>query len=251
MNACRLSGRHIGSLRVVVSGAGAAGVAVTRMLLEARIGKIAVADRDGLIYEGRPGLGSTPVKARLAQETNSALRTGSVSDALVGADVFIGLSSGRVSNEAVTSMAPGCFVFAMANPDPEMDPSVAHPNVAVLATGRSDYPNQINNVLAFPGVFSGALRVRATDITQGTKHAAAQAIAALVEDDLSPEKVIPSVFDPRVARRLLPQRSQRRHGWKASRVASRGSRRAFTVVASADMFRSMVMCQHGWSNEEA
>jgi malate dehydrogenase (oxaloacetate-decarboxylating) len=198
VNACRLVGKEIGSLRAVVSGAGAAGVAVTRMLLDAGIGDIAVADRQGLIYEGRADLVDSPSKAALARDTNRSLRRGSVADALAGADLFIGLSSGRVPDEAVGSMAPDAFVFAMANPDPEVDPEVAHRNVAVIATGRSDYPNQINNVLAFPGVFSGALSVRASRITTGMKQAAARAIADLVGDDLAPDLIIPSVFDHRV-----------------------------------------------------
>jgi malate dehydrogenase (oxaloacetate-decarboxylating) len=198
VNACRLTGKRMEDLRAVVSGAGAAGVAVTRILQEAGIGEIAVADRQGLIWQGRPDLAGSPIKARIARETNRELRQGSIVDALAGADLFIGLSSGRVPDEAVASMAQDSFVFAMANPEPEVDPEAVHPNLAVIATGRSDYPNQINNVLAFPGVFSGALRVRASRITTGMKHAAAGAIAGLVGDDLSPEHIIPSVFDPRV-----------------------------------------------------
>ena len=198
IGACRLTGRRLEDLRVVVSGAGAAGVAVTRILLDAGIGEIGVADSRGLINRDRTDL--NPVKQALAHDTNKQNRSGSVEDALAGADVFIGLSAGRVSDESVASMAEGAFVFAMANPDPEVDPEVAHRNVAVIATGRSDYPNQINNVLAFPGVFKGALAVRAPRITASMKRAAADAIAALIPDEeLSPGYVIPSVFDPRVA----------------------------------------------------
>ncbi len=197
-NAARLTGRTLGDLRAVVSGAGAAGVAVTRMLLDAGIGDIAVADTRGLIFHGR-AVGMTPVKQALAADTNRAGLRGSVVDALAGADVFIGVSSGRVPDEAVGSMAPSSFVFAMANPDPEVDPEAAHRHTAVIATGRSDYPNQINNVLAFPGVFRGALDVRARRITPLMRLAAADAIAALVGDDLSALHIIPSVFDPRVA----------------------------------------------------
>ncbi|HVU72405.1 MAG TPA: NADP-dependent malic enzyme [Mycobacteriales bacterium] len=198
IGACRLTGRRLEDLRVVVSGAGAAGVAVTRILLDAGIGEIAVADSRGLINRDRTDL--NPVKQALAHDTNTQNRSGTVEEALAGADVFIGLSAGRVSDESVASMADGAFVFAMANPDPEVDPEVAHRNVAVIATGRSDYPNQINNVLAFPGVFKGALAVRAPRITASMKRAAADAIAELIPaDELRPGYVIPSVFDPRVA----------------------------------------------------
>jgi len=198
-NAARLTGRTLGDLRAVVSGCGAAGVAVTRILLEGGIGDIAVADTRGLIHSGRAE-GMTAVKHALAADTNSSLLRGSVVAAMRGADVFIGLSSGRVPDEAVASMAPSSVVFAMANPDPEVDPEAAHGNVAVIATGRSDYPNQVNNVLAFPGVFRGALDVRAARITPGMKLAAAAAIADLVTvAELAPTYVIPSVFDARVA----------------------------------------------------
>ena len=199
--AARLTGRTLADLRVVVSGAGAAGVAVTRMLLDAGIGDIAVADRSGVLWTGRGagGAGMTPVKQALAADTNRAGHRGSLVEALAGADAFIGLSSGHVADEAVASMAPSSFVFAMANPEPEVDPEGAHRNVAVIATGRSDYPNQVNNVLAFPGVFRGALDVRATRITPRMRLAAADAIAGLVGGDLCATYVIPSVFDPRVA----------------------------------------------------
>ncbi|MEP6696096.1 MAG: NADP-dependent malic enzyme [Pseudonocardiales bacterium] len=196
-NAARLTGRTLGDLRVVVSGAGAAGVAVARILLGAGIGEIAVADSRGVIYPGRGDL--TPVKALLAADTNSARFTGSVADALAGADVFIGLSSGRVPEAAVASMAADSFVFAMANPDPEVAPEVAHRHARVVATGRSDYPNQINNVLAFPGIFRGALDVRARSISEGMKLAAAAALADIVADDLTADLIIPSPFDERVA----------------------------------------------------
>jgi malate dehydrogenase (oxaloacetate-decarboxylating) len=196
-NAAAVTGRSLADLRVVVSGAGASGTAVSRMLLAAGIGDIAVADSKGILHTGRADL--TPVKAALAAETNRAGLTGSVEKALRGADVFLGLSAGTVSEEAVASMAPDCFVFAMANPDPEVDPEIAARYARVVATGRSDYPNQINNVLAFPGVFRGALDVRATRVTEGMKLAAAAALAAVVGGDLREDNVIPSVFDPRVA----------------------------------------------------
>ncbi|MGV9320480.1 NAD(P)-dependent malic enzyme [Streptomyces sp. NPDC003660] len=196
-NAARLSGREIGQLRVVISGAGAAGVAIARMLIEAGIGDVAVADRKGVVSAERTDL--TDVKRELASFTNKAGLTGTLEDALAGADVFIGVSGGTVAEEAVASMAKGAFVFAMANPNPEVHPEVAHKYAAVVATGRSDFPNQINNVLAFPGIFAGALQVRASRITEGMKIAAAEALAAVVGDDLAADYVIPSPFDERVA----------------------------------------------------
>ncbi|MGW5331553.1 NAD(P)-dependent malic enzyme [Streptomyces bauhiniae] len=196
-NAARLSGRDIGQLRVVISGAGAAGVAIARMLIEAGIGDVAVADRKGVVSADRTDL--TDVKRELASFTNKAQLTGTLEDALAGADVFVGVSGGTVSEEAVASMAKGAFVFAMANPNPEVHPEVAHKYAAVVATGRSDFPNQINNVLAFPGIFAGALQVRASRITEGMKIAAAEALASVVGDDLSADYVIPSPFDERVA----------------------------------------------------
>ncbi|MGW3204677.1 NAD(P)-dependent malic enzyme [Streptomyces sp. NPDC001135] len=196
-NAARLSGREIGQLRAVISGAGAAGVAIAKMLVEAGIGDVAVADRKGVVSADREDL--TPVKRELAGFTNKAGITGSLEDALAGADVFIGVSGGTVPEKAVASMAQGAFVFAMANPNPEVHPDVAHKYAAVVATGRSDFPNQINNVLAFPGIFAGALQVRATRITEGMKIAAAEALAAVVGDDLAADYVIPSPFDERVA----------------------------------------------------
>ena len=159
LNAARVVGRPISDLRAVVSGAGAAGVAVTDILLEAGIGDIAVGDSVGIISSSREDL--TPVKAALAARTNRLDIEGSIEEAMAGADVFIGLSAGKVSDEAVASMAPGAIVFALANPDPEIHPEVALRTAAVVATGRSDFPNQINNVLAFPGIFRGALDVRA------------------------------------------------------------------------------------------
>jgi malate dehydrogenase (oxaloacetate-decarboxylating) len=196
-NAARLSGRALGDLRAVISGAGAAGVAIARMLVGAGIGDVAVADRKGIVSADRKDL--TPVKRELASFTNKARLSGSLKDALAGADVFIGVSGGTVPEEAVASMAKGAFVFAMANPDPEIHPDVAHTYAAVVATGRSDFPNQINNVLAFPGIFAGALQVRASRITEGMKLAAAEALAGVVGDDLAADYVIPSPFDERVA----------------------------------------------------
>ncbi|NYV73642.1 NADP-dependent malic enzyme, partial [Streptomyces sp. UH6] len=196
-NAARLTGRTLGQLRAVISGAGAAGIAIAKMLLEAGIGDVAVADRKGVVSSDRTDL--TPVKAEIAAMTNKARISGSLEEALAGADVFIGVSGGTVPEPAVASMADNAFVFAMANPDPEVHPEIAHKYAAVVATGRSDFPNQINNVLAFPGIFAGALQVRASRITEGMKLAAAEALAAVVGDDLAADYVIPSPFDERVA----------------------------------------------------
>jgi malate dehydrogenase (oxaloacetate-decarboxylating) len=198
-NAARLIGRDLSEMRAVVSGAGAAGIAVSRMVIEAGIGDLAVADSKGMVHLGREDLNSE--KRMFAEISNRSNLTGTFEEALDGAHVLIGLSSGTVSPAAVRSMAPDSIVFAMANPDPEVHPDVAHAcGARVVATGRSDYPNQINNVLAFPGVFRGALQVRATRITEGMKLAAAEALAAVVDDDdLTEECVIPSVFDDRVA----------------------------------------------------
>ncbi|MGR6914824.1 NAD(P)-dependent malic enzyme [[Actinomadura] parvosata] len=196
-NAARLTGRALGDLRAVVAGAGASGVAVTRILLEAGIGDIAVSDSKGMLYEGRDGL--NPVKQALARDTNRTGHTGSTEEALEGADVFLGLSGSTVSEAAIASMAPDAIVFALSNPTPEVHPDVAAKHVRVVATGRSDFPNQINNVLAFPGVFRGALDVRATAITENMKVAAANALAGVVGDELSETYIIPSPFDERVA----------------------------------------------------
>ena len=197
-NAARLTGRALGDLRVVCSGAGASGIAVSRMLLDAGVRDLAVADTRGIVHAGRTDLNAA--KAAFAQESNRSCLTGSCSEALAGADVLLGLSGGTVPAEAVASMAPDSIVFAMANPTPEVHPDVARQAGArVVATGRSDFPNQINNVLAFPGVFRGALAVRATRITEQMKRAAASALADVIRDELREDHVIPSPFDPRVA----------------------------------------------------
>jgi malate dehydrogenase (oxaloacetate-decarboxylating) len=196
-NASRLIDRSLSDLRVVVSGAGAAGVAVAKILLEAGIGDIAVGDSKGIIHGGRTDL--VGMKERIASATNTLGLTGSIEEAMRGADVFIGVSSGRVSEAAVASMSSDAMVFALANPDPEVDPAMAMKYAKVVATGRSDYPNQINNVLAFPGIFKGALEVGATQITKGMKLAAAKALADVVGDDVAVDHVIPSVFDQRVS----------------------------------------------------
>ncbi len=196
-NALKLTGRNPESTRVVISGAGAAGVAVARILLEAGIKDLAVTDRKGVLNSERGDL--TPVKRALAVDTADHFgRSGSLADVLVGADVYIGVSGGTVPEEHVATMAGDAIIFGLANPTPEVHPDVAHRHARVVATGRSDFPNQINNVLAFPGIFRGAFDVHATAITEGMKLAAALALAGLVGDALSEEMVIPSPFDPRV-----------------------------------------------------
>ncbi|MFD1085758.1 NAD(P)-dependent malic enzyme [Micromonospora andamanensis] len=198
-NAATLLNRKLGDLRVAVSGAGAAGVAVTRMLVAGGVDpeRVVVCDSRGIISRQRTGL--TGTKAELAELTNADGRQGDVAEALRDADVLIGVSGGLIPERAVAGMAPGGIVFALANPTPEVDPEVAARHVAVVATGRSDYPNQINNVLAFPGVFRGALEARATRITDAMKVAAADAIASVVAETLTPEAIVPSPLDPRVA----------------------------------------------------
>ncbi|WP_370077795.1 NADP-dependent malic enzyme [Streptacidiphilus sp. MAP12-16] len=196
-NAARLTNRTLADLRAVISGAGAAGIAIAKILVGAGIGDVVLCDRQGAVHVGRTDL--TDVKREIAELTNRGGLSGSLADVLAGADVFIGVSGGTVPEEAVSRMAKDCFIFAMANPTPEVHPDVAHKYAAVVATGRSDFPNQINNVLAFPGIFAGALQVRASRITEGMKIAAADALAGLVGDDLTAAQVIPSPFDPRVA----------------------------------------------------
>jgi len=196
--ALTLTGRTHADTRVVISGAGAAGVAVTKILLAAGVTDIAVTDRRGVLHSSRADL--TPVKLSLAQQTaDKTGRTGSLGDVMEGADVFIGVSGGNVPEEVVAIMAADAIIFGLANPTPEVHPEVAHRHARVVATGRSDYPNQINNVLAFPGIFRGAFDVRATAITEGMKLAAAEALAALVRAELREDLVVPSPFDPRVA----------------------------------------------------
>ncbi len=196
-NALRLTGRTGADTRVVISGAGAAGVAVARILLEAGIPDLAVLDRQGVLNSQRSDL--TPVKAALARDTADHFgRSGKLADVMAGADVYIGVSGGTVPEEIVASMAPESIVFGLANPNPEVHPELAHRYARVVATGRSDFPNQINNVLAFPGIFRGAIDVHATAITEGMKVAAAEALAALVGDDLREDFIVPSPFDDRV-----------------------------------------------------
>ena len=197
-NSLRLTGRDIGDQSVVISGVGAAGVAVGKILIGAGVGEIVGVDRTGALYEGRDNLNSA--KEWFAINTNPDRKMGSLSDVLAGADVFIGLSGpGLLDAADLRNMAPEPIVLAMANPDPEIRPEEADGLAAVMATGRSDYPNQINNVLAFPGIFRGALDAGATRVTENMKLAAARAIADSVDDeDLRPDFVVPSVFDKAV-----------------------------------------------------
>jgi malate dehydrogenase (oxaloacetate-decarboxylating) len=196
-NALKLTERDPGSTRVVISGAGAAGVALAKILLEAGVRDIAVLDRKGVLNSQRSDL--TVVKEALAKLTADNFgRTGALADVMQGADVYIGVSGGTVPEEVVASMAPDSIIFGLANPNPEVHPDVAHRHARVVATGRSDFPNQINNVLAFPGIFRGAFDAHATAITEGMKLAAANALAGLVGDDLAEDLIVPSPFDPRV-----------------------------------------------------
>ncbi len=196
-NAARLTGRDMADLRVVVSGAGAAGVAVARILLADGIRDLAVLDRKGVLHSSRTDL--TPVKQALAHDTADRTgRRGVLADVMEAADVYVGVSGGTVPEPIVATMAPDAIVFALANPTPEVHPDVAHRHARVVATGRSDFPNQINNVLAFPGIFRGAFDVRASRITEGMKLAAADALAGLVGDDLAEDCIVPSPFNARV-----------------------------------------------------
>ena len=199
-NALKVVGKQPGDVRVVITGAGAAAISITKLLLSAGFRDVTLCDRSGIIYAGRP-TGMNWIKEEMAQVTNPAGRTGSLSDALAGADVFIGVSApGVVTTEMVRTMNPGAILFACANPTPEIFPDDARAGgAAVVATGRSDYPNQINNVLAFPGIFRGALDARASDINDAMKIAAAKALAGLISDEeLSADYIIPAAFDPRV-----------------------------------------------------
>jgi malate dehydrogenase (oxaloacetate-decarboxylating) len=196
MGATKFLDRDMKALKVVMSGAGAAGVACTNILLATGITDITVLDSQGILHTGRDDLNS--VKAELATRTNPRGLTGGIAEALNGADVFMGVSAGLVPEELIATMTPGGIVFAMSNPDPEIHPDAARKHAAIVATGRSDFPNQINNVLAFPGVFRGALDAGARRITEKMKVAAAEAIFSVVGDDLAADHIVPSPLDPRV-----------------------------------------------------
>ncbi|MGK2948803.1 MAG: NAD(P)-dependent malic enzyme, partial [Acidimicrobiales bacterium] len=193
----RIVDKPMSSLKVVIAGVGAAGVAISKILLEAGVAQIIGVDRKGAIWEGRDDL--NVAKLWFAEHTNPDRQEGTLGEVLPGADVFIGVSGpGLIDASDLRKMAKDPIVFAMANPDPEIRPEDADGLAAVIATGRSDYPNQINNVLAFPGIFRGALDVAATSITEGMKLAAAKAIAEVVGDEVRPDYIVPSVFDTRV-----------------------------------------------------
>ena len=201
LNALKVTGRKLEDIRVVTSGAGAAGIAIIKLLVSLGLKDVIMCDRKGAIYEGREGLNAE--KEEMAKISNREMRKGSLAEVLKGADVFIGVSApGTVTPEMVKTMAPNPILFPMANPVPEIMPDLAKKaGAAVVGTGRSDFPNQINNVLAFPGIFRGALDVRAKDINDEMKVAAAYAIASLVDEDkLSPDYIIPNAFDKRVSK---------------------------------------------------
>ena len=200
-NALKIVGKKIEDISVVVNGAGAAATAITKLLISRGLSDVVLCDRTGAIYQGRENL--NPAKEEIAAITNKKMKKGSLKDVIVGADVFIGVSApGVLTAEMVATMAKDPIVFACANPVPEILPDEAKKaGVAVMATGRSDFPNQVNNVLAFPGIFRGALDVRASDINDEMKIAAANAIAGIVSDsELNPEYILPDAFDPRVGK---------------------------------------------------
>lgn len=201
LNALKVVGKRIEDVRIVQNGPGAAGTAIIKMLQTAGAKHIIAVDEHGILVPGRPA-GLADHKAWLAEITNEDKLTGTLADAIRGADVFIGTSvAGALTSEMAATMAPGAIVFAMANPNPEIMPDAAKAaGVRVIGTGRSDFPNQVNNVLAFPGIFKGALRVRARDINPAMKMAAANAIAGLIPDaELNDENILPKAFDPRIA----------------------------------------------------
>ncbi|KUM41273.1 NAD(P)-dependent malic enzyme [Arthrobacter sp. EPSL27] len=199
--AAKVTGRELESLRVVVSGAGAAGIAVAQMLITAGIGDVVLLDSRGVLNSERADIAADPAskKAQLAASGNPRAVSGGPAEALQDADVFIGVSSSKLAEEHLKLMSQDAIVFALSNPDPEVLPEVAQRYAAVVATGRSDFPNQINNVLAFPGIFRGALDAGARRITPAMKLAAARAIADLADEDLSADYIVPSPLDPRVA----------------------------------------------------
>jgi malate dehydrogenase (oxaloacetate-decarboxylating) len=199
MNALKVVGKKIEDVKIVTSGAGAAGIAIIKLLMAMGLRNVIMTDRKGAIYEGRDGL--NPIKEEMAKITNFDHEAGSLADVIKGADVFIGVSApSTLTQDMVRSMAKDPIVFACANPTPEIFPDEAKAaGAAVVSTGRSDFPNQVNNVLCFPGIFRGALDVRASDINDEMKIAAARAIAGLVSDEeLSADYILPKAFDPRV-----------------------------------------------------
>jgi malate dehydrogenase (oxaloacetate-decarboxylating) len=228
LNALKVVHKAADAVRVVVVGAGAAGLACAKIILEHGVRDVVVCDIGGILHPDRTDL--DPERAAMAARTNPRGLKGRADDALAGADVVVGVSApGAISVDAIKTMADGAIVFAMANPVPEVQPEAVWGDVAIMATGRSDYPNQINNVLAFPGIFRGALDVRARTIDEGMKLAAARAIAAVIpESDLGPEYIIPSVFNRAVA----PAVAEAVAGAaRASGVARRERRRPADIIA--------------------
>ena len=200
-NALKITGKKIDEIRVVTSGAGAAAIAIVKLIMRARVKNVIMCDRKGAIYKGREDLNW--IKEEMAEVTNLEMKKGSLADVMAGADVFIGVSvPGTVTTDMVKTMNKDAVIFACANPTPEIFPDDAKAGGAlIVATGRSDYPNQINNVLAFPGIFRGTFDVRASDINEAMKMAAADALAGLVSDEeLSVEYILPKAFDPRVGK---------------------------------------------------
>ncbi|GAB08550.1 malate dehydrogenase [Gordonia araii NBRC 100433] len=195
--AAKVLDRELAGLKVVISGAGAAGVACANILLACGVADVVVLDSKGIVSPDRSNLNE--FKAELAERTNPRRLTGGATEALAGADVFLGVSAGTIAEDLIASMNDDAIVFALSNPDPEIHPDVARKHAAVVATGRSDFPNQINNVLAFPGVFAGALDAGARRITENMKIAAAEAILSVAADDLRPDYIVPSPLDARVA----------------------------------------------------
>ena len=198
LNAIKVVGKEMGTLEIVINGAGAAGISIAKMLIQLGFGNVILCDIKGAIYEGADWL--NPAQAEMAKVTNKDKKQGTLADVMKGADVFIGVSRPNlVSQDMVRSMNQGAIVFPMANPTPEIMPDEALAGAAVVGTGRSDFPNQINNVLAFPGIFKGALAVMATDITESMKMAAAKAIASVVKpEQLTAQYILPQAFDPEV-----------------------------------------------------
>ncbi|MEK6229870.1 MAG: malic enzyme-like NAD(P)-binding protein, partial [Actinomycetota bacterium] len=232
INACRYTRRSLSDLSVSMAGAGAAGVAVAKILMNSGITEVVACDRFGAIHKGRDDYESGSMNAPkkwLAEHTNGQGRSGSPADVLEGTDLFIGLSGpGIITPQDLKRMNDDPFVFAMANPNPEVQPEEAAPYVAVMATGRSDYPNQINNVLAFPGIFRGVLDVRAQTITEEMKIAAARGIAATVADEeLAQDYIIPSVFNRDVSREVARA--------VAEEAESAGATRALTDTAELSL----------------
>lgn len=203
LNACKVTGRSLGQLKIVVNGAGSAGIAIAKMILRLGFGNVILCDKEGIIYKGAPHNNSEQEK--MADVTNKDNLNGTLADAMAGADIFVGVSRpGLVTQDMIRSMAKDPIVFAMSNPVPEIMPDLAkEAGAAVVGTGRSDFPNQVNNVIAFPGIFRGALDARASRITEEMKEAAARAIAAVIpEEELTADYVLPDPFNPLIVERI-------------------------------------------------